>query len=251
VPEQIYVTAYPLGLLESRDCGQTWTTIPINIRERTFDRIARRVTSGPAHRLYVDRDGTYSVTSPDGGSSWESVRLEHPGFPNGAGGKASRFVVDPDRQGVAYTYFDIFNMRGPAGLYRTEDGGRWWRSTGSSRSIVPLALGRDKDSLYFHGGTALLHSVLPARWETPIETVRDFGSHISAVTQTVDKSHLWVATEDGLLHLSRDQGATWMLISTKGGPVTPFIDLAFSPFDPTVIYAVNVVGEIWTYREPK
>lgn len=40
-------------------------------------------------------------------------------------------------------------------------------------------------------------------------------------------------------------------MDTTGGPVTPFVDLAFSPFDPTIIYAVNVVGELWTYRKPE
>jgi photosystem II stability/assembly factor-like uncharacterized protein len=250
-PGRLYAATLGRKLLVSDDCGATWHPRPIILDKTSGSWTPRRVAVDPLGNVFVDIESDLSVVSADGGQSWEHVRLERAGFPAGAGGKATRFVIDPQSRGTAYTFFRIFNMRGPAGLYKTEDGGRWWRDTGSSRPLVPLARGRDDDSLFFHGGTALIHSPIPAVWTTPVETVRDFGSVIAAVTQSVDKSHLWVATDDGLLHLSRDQGYTWSLVDTTGGPVTPFVDLAFSPFDPTIIYAVNVVGELWTYREPE
>jgi len=69
-----------------------------------------------------------------------------------------------------------------------------------------------------------------------------------AVAVSNDRSRFWFASHGQHLWQSRDNGLTWQRLD-----IMPFKDprqLAVSPHDPRILYAVSGDGYIWVYREP-
>jgi hypothetical protein len=65
---------------------------------------------------------------------------------------------------------------------------------------------------------------------------------------SVDGSRFWFASFSQHLWQSRDKGQSWQILDTM--PFTDPKQLAVSPHDPRVLYAVSGDGNIWVYREP-
>ena len=85
--------------------------------------------------------------------------------------------------------------------------------------------------------------------ETPgFQAWSEVDEPTGALAVSVDGSRFWFVSYSQHLWQSRDQGQSWQIMDTM-----PFSDpkqLAVSPHDPRVLYAVSCDGYIWVYREP-
>jgi hypothetical protein len=68
------------------------------------------------------------------------------------------------------------------------------------------------------------------------------------VAVSADASRFWFASYGQHLWQSRDDGRSWQNLGAL--PYTDTRQLAVSPLDPGVLYAVSGDGHIWVYREP-
>jgi photosystem II stability/assembly factor-like uncharacterized protein len=174
-----------LGLVESRDGGESWQ--PVSLLGEADLHVLR--ASGP--RIYA-ADGVSPVlrVSGDGGSTWKAFRTPaplvdlaiHPSEP-------SRLVASSQ-----------------AGLVISSDGGRTWRPITGPPGLMSWPV---RDALYAvePAGTVWSTTDQGRRWTR----VGDAGGVVAAVTATADA--LYVALEDGSLRRSGDRGRSWQSIA--------------------------------------
>ena len=87
-------------------------------------------------------------------------------------------------------------------LFRTEDGGQSWRA-------ISPDLTRDDESKQGWAGGPI----------TGDNTGVEFYSTIFAVAESpVEKGLIWAGSDDGLVHITRDNGANWSVVTPPGTP---------------------------------
>jgi photosystem II stability/assembly factor-like uncharacterized protein len=108
-------------------------------------------------------------------------------------------------------------------LFRTTDGGQTWTA------ISPDLTRNDKSKQKWSGGPV-----------TGDNTGVEWYDTIFAIAESPkEKGVLWVGSDDGLVHVSRDAGAHWDKVTPGGAPEWGTVDLIeASPFDAGTAYVV-------------
>jgi hypothetical protein len=171
-----------LGLIESRDGGETWT--PISLLGRA-DFHALRVHGRRV--VGYDATGVRVMISDDRGRSWKSGPSPEP---------LVDLVVDPSSAGV-------FLAAGASRLFVSRDSGRTWiqRERGTGLLAWPR---RDRIYLLDGGGRIWLSRDGGARWQQRGQ----IGGQPAALL-AVDADVLYAATHEGEIKHSVDGGTSW------------------------------------------
>ena len=179
-----------LGLIESRDAGETWRPISL-LGKRDF-----HVLEAAGRRIYgfgsdsETREATLLVSS-DGGRSWDERRP-----PEGL----TSLAIDPDDP-------DRIVVSGSERLYASTDGGRGWRPADGEASLLAwpapdrlLAVSQDGVVSRSDDGGLI--------WEE----VGRVGAQPAAF-EARDTQELYVALHDGTIKRSADGGRSWAVRS--------------------------------------
>jgi photosystem II stability/assembly factor-like uncharacterized protein len=227
------------GVSKSTDGGQTWFPASRGIDlDQAWD---------PAGLLYLDpttaQDGShglyYSGTenglyhSSDGAATWEHRHSQGPPA-------ITDLIVDPNDgehlYAGAYGTADAF----VAGVYESQDGGRFWRRLTTEEMVAPndwwqvAAAPRDWSVLYASGEHGAFKTTDGGLSWTPI----------------LDHGCAWLAASDAAIYcgageallLSVDQGLSWREASVLGTPGwrdPVALHAAIAPGDPLVLYHVT------------
>ncbi len=106
-------------------------------------------------------------------------------------------------------------------LFRSTDAGASWQA------ISPDLTRNDKSKMGPSGGPITKDNT----------SVEYYGTIFTAVESPHEKGVLWTGSDDGLLHLSRDAGATWKNVTPKGVPEWIQINsIEASPFEKGGLY---------------
>lgn len=171
-----------LGLIESRDGGQTWKSISL-LGEADF-----HVLRSQGERVY-GYDGTQGrfMASDDGGRTWATRQSPAAMFD---------LALDPDDG-------DRLIAATEAGLFASTDAGRRWRAV--DQSITGLVAWPRRDALFIVDPSAQMQmSKDEGRTFRPVGTV---GGQPAAFL--ANGRDLYVALSDGTVNRSSDGGATW------------------------------------------
>lgn len=207
-------TEEPLGLLQSRDGGATWTTVAL-AGEAVFRALAAATADGQV--LYgqqaLDENeampaGVYR--SDDGGQQWEPVSLT--GIPENAI-VTGVTALAPDQPVVATDQ----------GLFRSQDGGQTWEPL--MEEVVVTALHHSPA----HPGQVLIYAVSPDNtgglqlWDaaagtfTPLPMPLQPGDTVMFISRhPADANTIFAATFLSELWGSYDGGATWQPLLPEG-----------------------------------
>lgn len=222
---RLYAAAASGGLWASDDGGRTLTptwpadaTPAIGAVAVTAEGVVL-VGTGEANAGggSVTYGGTGVYRSTDGGATWDHVGLA-------TSGTVARIVPHPSDPAVVYLAAggDLFTGGGERGIYRSDDaGGTWTRVLAPS---TPTAGGADiaiDPSDHDH-----LLAALWDRQRTPAE--RRYGGPGSGLHRSTDGGTTWTPVDGGLPGFAADSGR---------------IAVAFSPADPTRVYAVVTRGD--------
>lgn len=171
-----------LGLIQSRDAGETWT--PISLLGQV-DFHALRVRG--RHILGYDASGGRVMVSDDKGQTWRTERPPEP---------LLDLVVDPIST-------DALLAAGQARLLASDDGGRTWNHGAQGTGL--LAWPRS-DRLYLVDprGRIWLSSDEGRRWQA-----RGLIGGAPAAFLAVGSDELYAATHEGEIRQSSDGGSTW------------------------------------------
>jgi len=177
-----------LGLIESRDAGETWT--PISLLGKV-DFHALRIRG----RFLVGYDATGGrvMISDDRGRSWHSARPPEP---------LGDLVVDP-------TSANRFLAAGESRLFVSPDGGRSWEQREQGTGLLAWPR-RDRLYLLDGGGRLWLSRDGGRRWQGRGE----IGGRAAALL-AVSAEELYAATHDGEIKRSSDGGLRW---TTRSSP---------------------------------
>ena len=215
-PSRWYVASASGGVWKTENAGTSWT--PIFDSEGSYS--IGCITLDPSNHFTVwvgtgenktqrsvgYGDGVYR--SDEGGKNWKNMGLktsEHIG----------RIVVHPKDSNVVFVAAQgpLWSAGGERGVYKTTDGGRTWRAV--------LTVSE-------HTGAAdvVMHPANP--------------DVLMAATHQ-RRRHVWTLVNGGpesAIYKSTDGGETWRKV-TRGLPSGDMgrIGLAYSPADPTVVYA--------------
>jgi photosystem II stability/assembly factor-like uncharacterized protein len=241
------------GLAQSTDCGNSWQPILLPLLPGAQDRstyVVSSVAAGPNDRLYVGGTGSEPLLiSADGGATWQ-----------GAPWLGTSVSASPASTDVVYAMSHRDNAgRGPAGVARSGDGGLTWELQNRYPAGAVAADALDPDIVYLGSGSCRFPAdPPPCGWldrsrdgGATFEHLANFASIVTAISMSPDGAYFWVATGDGQLHLSTDQGATWS--AETGAPSTGsanvyVMSLSASPREPGLVFAVTSDRELWAYR---
>jgi hypothetical protein len=266
------------GIYESWDEGLTWRHFP-NLPVSQFYKLALD-NSEPFYNLLGGAQDLGTLHGPSRTTNSEGVRNQDWYVPLGADGYACAF--DPEQPDLAYMEIQVGSLHrydrrshelvdirpvpepgdpperwnwdapllisphSPARLYYGSQ--RLWRSDDRGNSWKPvsgdLTLGRNRYELEMAGR---VHSV---------DALYDNGAmSIYATTTTISESPLvegllYVGTDDGLIRVSEDGGATWRRAGRLPGvPELSFVnDLQASLHDPDTVYAAIDAHKLGDYR---
>jgi hypothetical protein len=169
-----------LGLLESRDRGQSWKTLSLS-GEADFHVLR---ASGSAVYAY---DGALRA-SRDGGRSWQQLQAPE---------QLIDIAIDPSDP-------DRILASTAAGVRSSTDGGRSWRAT-SLQAPVLLAWARTGEPFAIEGsGTVHAGSANAIRWKS----AGRWEGQPAAFAADADGA-LYIAQGDGSVDMSADGGRTW------------------------------------------
>jgi hypothetical protein len=176
-----------LGLIESRDAGETWRPISL-LGEADF-----HVLRNARDRVYgFDATSQRLMVSRDGGRTWAARTPPAPVFD---------LVTDPrrSRRVLAAT---------PRGLFTSDDAGGSWQIRGK---LVGLLAWPVPSRLYAIDGRGrvFLSADSGGRWKA----VGDIGGRPAAVVATAPRD-LYVALHDGTIKRSADGGVSWAIRSS-------------------------------------
>jgi hypothetical protein len=254
-PGRLYVGGM-FGVYQSEDCGVNWSQIFGSLPPVDSAYYVQAIVSDLTGRLflsYVTISGTSLRISNDGGATWADAPVRFGLVTQGGLSSSGGHRLFARAQGGTL-------VGGPYAFAYTDDGGQTW-------SVMWHQLGPEKftsdptdpDVLYSvdlypsdlaasrasQAGYALRRSVdrgASFQYWSRVE------EQPGALAASVDASRFWFASYGQHLWQSRDSGQSWQILDTM-----PFQDprqLAVSPHDPRILYAVSGDGYIWVYREP-
>ncbi|SCL56164.1 F510_1955 family glycosylhydrolase [Micromonospora chersina] len=176
-----------LGLIESRDAGESWQ--PLSLAGRADFHVLR--TSGAITYGVDSTSGTLMASSDR--TTWDSrSRID-----------AYDLAIDPKRA-------DTVLATTERGVQRSTDGGRTWQPSGGPPAI--LLHWQDAERLYALGvdGRILLSSDGGGTWSPTGGTAPE-----APVAFTVHGDRLFVATRSGDVRSSSDSGTNWQTLETS------------------------------------
>ncbi|MBI3517268.1 MAG: glycosyl hydrolase [Proteobacteria bacterium] len=145
-------------------------------------------------------------------------------WPEGSRGVAPKHL----KYRFAWTYPIVFSPHHPHALYaagnhvfRTRDDGMTWDEISPDLSL-------DDETRQGHSGGDI--------------TRESAGAEVHATCASVvesrhRKGEIWASTDDGLVHVSRDDGAAWRNVTPPGMPALAYVGcVEISPHDPDTIY---------------
>ena len=176
-----------LGLIESRDAGETWR--PISLRGEADFHVLRFL----GERVYgFDASNNRLLVSTEGGRTWRERRIPAP---------LIDLAADPRRRGhlLATT---------ARALFRSEDDGRTWHVLRGKPGLLAWPL---HGALYVIDGAG----VVRASGDAGARFTRrgEIGGEPAAVTAAGERE-LYVALHDGTIKVSIDGGRNWAVRST-------------------------------------
>jgi len=234
--DRLYLTSTPEGGQYTDDCGRTWG-------ESGFFW---------GHQLVIDQQGTFYLSryyatylvSRDHGATWDVGRIQ-----DGSNRLIGLYsaTVSPVAPGTVIGVFYRFNTRSPYGWGRSDDYGLTWTGYRRGGGSTHMAAGLTVDTVYLAGHTPPRLLVTDTT-QNGFHTLATFDAEISGLAMASDGSRLWVSTETGGLHVSRDLGEHWSDVSLPDG-ARPLQYLLTHHADPSVLYVVDTGGGIWVYRD--
>ena len=105
-------------------------------------------------------------------------------------------------------------------LLRTRDEGRSWE-------VVSPDLTRNQDEKQGNGGAPYTNEAVGAE---------NYGTLSYVIESPHQAGVMYTGSDDGLVHLTRDNGQTWENITPKGMPETLVNAIDISPHDPATVY---------------
>jgi hypothetical protein len=176
-----------LGLIESRDGGETWK--PISLRGEADFHVLRFL----GERVYgYDASNNRLLASSDGGTTWDERATPAP---------LIDIVADPDRKGHLLAAAE-------GGLFRSEDDGRTWQALGGIPGLLAWASPR---TLYLVDGAGAVYVSADSGYSfTP---VGETGGEAAALVAEAERE-LYVALHDGTIKVSMDGGKMWAVRSS-------------------------------------
>lgn len=160
----------------------------------------------------------------------------YPDNPMGSGAEAAKYrfqwnypiLFSPHQTNGVYPLYVAANV-----LFRSMDEGQSWQT------ISPDLTRNDKSKQVSTGGEITKDNTSVEYYDT-IFTVSE-----SPVTPGV----IWAGSDDGLIHVTRDNGANWVNVTPKGMPEWIQINaIDASPFDPGTAYAAATAYKMDDYR---
>jgi photosystem II stability/assembly factor-like uncharacterized protein len=147
-----------------------------------------------------------------------------PDNPMGAGADAQKYRFQ-------WNFPILFSPHNPKKLYAggnvlfvTEDEGQSWKALSGD-------LTRNEKSKQMSSGGSITKDNTSVEYYCTIFTIME---------STLEKDVLWVGSDDGLLHLSKDGGTSWMNVTPKGMPEwMMFNSIEQDPFDKATVYVVG------------
>jgi photosystem II stability/assembly factor-like uncharacterized protein len=179
-----------LGLIRSRDAGESWNPVSLLGKVDFHVLEARGKTVYGFGSDFDSREARF-LTSADGGRSWRRLRAPE---------ALLSLAIAPDQS-------DVLVASGSRALYRSTNGGRTWSKTPGSPGL--LAWTRAALVLVDAQGAVLRRSPAAGKWER----VGDAGGAPSAF-EGAEEGTLYVALHDGTVKRSADGGRTWTVRST-------------------------------------
>ncbi len=105
-------------------------------------------------------------------------------------------------------------------LLRTRDMGKSWEE-------VSPDLTRNQDDKQGNGGGPYTNEAVGAE---------NYGTLSYVLESPHEKGHIWTASDDGLVHLTKDGGANWTNVTPKGLAECLVNSIEVSPHDPATVY---------------
>lgn len=221
----LYKTGGDRGLYKTSDSGKTWTLVlkgdndttgfidvaidpknPKKVFAASMDRLRRAWNireGGPGSGIYL---------SEDSGKSW--TRLKG-GLPEGDKVGRIGIRIYPKDTKIVYATVDQTSAGGP-GVFRSNDGGKTWTRTGTTRNAGGSYYGQitldpnNPDRLFVPG--------------VPLTVSIDGAKTFKTVAQRIHVDHhtVWIAPSDSNLVIDGNDGG--LSISHDGGVTWDFID---------------------------
>lgn len=256
------------GVDVSTDGGATWFAPKLPISQ--FYRVSAD-TSVPYRVMGAMQDlGTASGPS----NSLSHAGIAHGDWHTVGGGEAGHVVADPEDPSVVYAgeYLGIFTRYDRR--TRQARNVSAWPDNPSGRGAAmpryrfqwtaPIAVSPHDPKTVYHGANVLFRTRDGGQTWTPLggDLTRDdetkqrwsggpitgdntgaeyYGTIFAVAESPREKGLLWVGTDDGLVHVSRDAGATWANVTANvpGMPEWGTVSMIEpSPHDPAVAYLV-------------
>ena len=226
----------PVGIFKSTDGGNTWTHLTNGIpagpaSDLVMDPVSPDILHAAIGDIFGSADnGVYKST--DGGANWAKLTN---GLPSVDIGRISLAIAPTNGQRL-YSIFvhgcDQFGSgANNAGVYRTDDGGATWVSASAGNFqatygwyLSVTAVSPDNPDLAFVGGLDLLATEDAGEdWDnvTP--------GHVDIHGLAFDASGRLLCANDGGVHLSTDNGDSWVARNDGLGVTQLYAGLSLHP----------------------
>lgn len=210
------------GIMRTNDGGRTWQPL---VDRRNFDAMNLAISPTNPRQVYLAGHDIFQV-STDGGSSWQPVQHNLPGT------DIHGFAMSQDDSNRLYAFVVGF------GLFRSQDGGRTWQSTGGQLpgDLTALAAaGGGTETLYAGSmSSGMLKSTDGGGIWAPAAVGLGLARVLTVGVDPVVHQTVYAGGEGGL-YKSKDGGASWKKLPFPG---TSVVALAVSPAKPNVVVAI-------------
>jgi len=121
----------------------------------------------------------------------------------------------------------IWSQHEPGTFYHTAQYVLRTRDMGTSWEVISPDLTRNEKEKQGKGGGPFTNEAVGAE---------NYGTIAYIIESPHEKGVFWTGSDDGLVHLTRDSGATWTNVTPKGMPETLVNAIEVSPHDPATAY---------------
>lgn len=246
------------------DAGKSWST-QSNMPTAQFYRI--NVDNQFPYRIYAGQQDNTSVSIASRGLGAGGITEAH--WTASAGGESAFLAFDPDdpRYVLGGSYqgtIEVIDTRATAGTNIMAAPIQYLSMSARDMKYrfnwnAPIIWSRHEPTTYYHGAQVLLKtSDMGRTWKevSPDLTRNDkakqgtpggpftneavgaenYGTLAYVVESPHEKGVIWTGSDDGLVHLTRDGGATWKNVTPKDLPECLVNAIEVSPFDKGTAY---------------
>jgi hypothetical protein len=232
--------------------GRTWSTYYNQATAELYDVV---VDNGFPYRLYAGQQDNTGIGVP----AWHDSNTLHPkmNWVNPGGCETGPIVVDPNNRDISYGACyggEISYVNMATGEYRNIliypqlQAGRAGRDLKYRfQWVAPILISQHDSNVVYHASN-FLHRTTDSgfTWETispdlttddpehqefsggpihhDITGVEMFGTIFALAESPHDAGELWVGSDDGRVHVSRNHGATWVDVTPDGMPALGTVD---------------------------